>query len=334
MMAYTLSGSPAELGRQCAAALKINSRAPAAALFTSLSPRRFAYAKACLPVYQTYFPEILEEMEGLAQALAVPFEAAAAFLLGMYSFAPQSFCTCVALRTPEGRALLGRNSDFSPTIKPGCASCRYELPAGQRFAGSTTAFVELEDGMNDRGLAAGLTFVYPKRRAPGLNAGMLVRYFLQKCSSVTDCLQALEYLPIGSAQCIALADGAGELAVIECSPAGCEVLRPGPAGYVWATNEFHSPRMASESPAFPDTIHSGERWRTARRALSEASERDSGFLQALLAGQYGFMCQYEPEAEIDTLWAAVYDTASRQVLLCQGNPSRNAFAHSPLLSFS
>ena len=36
----------------------------------------------------------------------------------------------------------------------------------------------MEDGVNEYGLATGLTFVYPKIRKAGLNAGMLVRYFL------------------------------------------------------------------------------------------------------------------------------------------------------------
>ena len=34
----------------------------------------------------------------------------------------------------------------------------------------------MEDGINEYGLAVGLTFVYPKITKAGFNAGMLVRY--------------------------------------------------------------------------------------------------------------------------------------------------------------
>ena len=37
----------------------------------------------------------------------------------------------------------------------------------------------MEDGINEHGLAIGLTFVYPKIRGAGFNAGMLVRYLLE-----------------------------------------------------------------------------------------------------------------------------------------------------------
>lgn len=62
------------------------------------------------------------------------------------------------------------------------------------------------DGGNEHGFAAGLTFVYPVRIAPGLNAGMLLRYLLEKCQIVKEVLESLRQLPIASAQTFTLAD--------------------------------------------------------------------------------------------------------------------------------
>lgn len=331
MQRSILTGSPFEQGCQCGAALK-KSGMSAQPSFLSIPPERMDYARACLPLYERYLPEVLAEMRGMAQSLEWNFDRLAGFLLGMYSFAPQTFCTCVALRDPQSHGLLGRNSDFSLQIKDACASFQYRPQGGPRFAGNTTAFVQLEDGMNEHGLAAGLTLVLPDRRAPGLNAGMLVRYFLQNCDSVQSCLQALPGLPIGSAQCIALADRKGDVAVIECSAAGCEVLRPHSGGYVWATNGFHSPRMAPYSPAFPDEIRSDERWQTAQRALAAAPVLERGFLQDLLAGKHGFMCQYDAALGMDTLWSCVYDATAGEAFFCPGNPDRTAFAFNACLS--
>ena len=47
------------------------------------------------------------------------------------------------------------------------------------FNGNTTACVEMEDGINEYGLAIGLTAVYPTVKQLGLNAGMMLRLFLE-----------------------------------------------------------------------------------------------------------------------------------------------------------
>ena len=84
----------------------------------------------------------------------------------------------------------------------------------------------MEDGVNEYGLATGLTFVYPKIRKAGLNAGMLVRYFLEKCRTVEEVLEKIKNLPIASAQTITLADKTGAMAVIECNSEKVKIIFP------------------------------------------------------------------------------------------------------------
>lgn len=56
----------------------------------------------------------------------------------------------------------------------------------------------MDDGVNEYGLAVGLTFVYPKVRKYGFNAGMLVRYILEKCQTTQEALSFLKSVPIAS----------------------------------------------------------------------------------------------------------------------------------------
>ena len=109
--------------------------------------------------------------------------------------------------------------------------------------GNTTAFVQMEDGMNERGLAAGLTFVYPKVRAAGLNAGMLVRLLLEKCTAAEEALALLEKVPCASQHTVTVADGGGNIFVAECSPRKLHVIRPQCSRAVAAVNNFFSPEM-------------------------------------------------------------------------------------------
>ena len=47
----------------------------------------------------------------------------------------------------------------------------------------------MEDGINEYGLAIGLTAVYPTVKQLGLNAGMMLRLFLEKCKTVDEVIQ-------------------------------------------------------------------------------------------------------------------------------------------------
>ena len=52
----------------------------------------------------------------------------------------------------------------------------------------------MEDGVNECGLTAGIIFIYLKIRKAGLNAGMFVRYFLEKCRTVEEVLEKIKIL--------------------------------------------------------------------------------------------------------------------------------------------
>ena len=125
--------------------------------------------------------------------------------------------------------------------------------------------------MNENGLAAALTFLYPHIRKPGLNAGMLTRYILEKCATTEEAIDALKNLPIASAQTITLADRNGKIAVVECNPAKLEVIRPEPGThFVAAANCFHSETMKEyRTPSDVDSWRAEERYETARNALAE-----------------------------------------------------------------
>ncbi len=297
-------------------------------LLTKLPPNqaeRLAFSCACLPLYERYFPQVLEEIRGIAYGQEVPFDRMAAFLLSMYAFTPDAHCSCFAY-TKEGHTVLGRNSDFFTWIEPVCDSAFYALDGAYPFVGNTTAWSEIEDGVNACGLAAGLTYVYSERRRPGLNAGMLVRCLLETCKSTAEAVAALERLPIASAQTVTLADAGGEIAVVECSCDQLEVRYPDPGeGAVFATNSFASPRMQAGRPSprnSQENLFTLDRYRTLERVFSKCPDCTPAFACELLAGKEGFLCQYDREKGADTVWSAVYDLTGRKFWRAEGNPSR------------
>lgn len=291
-----------------------------------LTEERASFARQCVDEYKKYYPEVLEEIRGIAEGNQIPVECLQTILFSMYCFTFQNKCTCFAFHT-EDEILFGRNSDFLVSLEKLYMNCIYHLDGCYSFQANTTAFVEMEDGVNQYGLAAGLTFVYPKIRKPGLNSGMLVRYILEKCKTTEEAIAELFRLPIASAQTITLADREGEIAVVECNPANVIVIQPKDGErFVATANNFNHPKMQEYRNPSIDDWRSDERYRTAYHALKENRELYSVDLaESILAGKFGFMCQYDRKNNADTVWSVVYDLKRGQTWRVEGNPSRKKY---------
>jgi predicted choloylglycine hydrolase len=182
------------------------------------------FAQLCKAEYKKYYPELLDEIQGIADGQQLPVETLESILFPMYSMRFENHCTCFAFSN-DSEIVFARNSDFLVSIEKLYMNCLYALDGAYAFNGNTTAYVEMEDGVNEHGLAAGLCFVYPKINKPGFNAGILIRYILEKCKTIDDAISALKRLPIASSQTITLADMSGDIAVVECNAEKLVVIR-------------------------------------------------------------------------------------------------------------
>lgn len=297
-----------------------------------VSKKRKEFTKKCIPIYQKYYPEVLEEIKGIANGQGTSYEDMLIFLLSMYCFEFNNKCTCIAYSDQEN-IFLGRNSDFLVQIEKLCMNCIYTLNHGYAFNGNTTAFVEMEDGVNEFGLAVGLTFVYSLDIAPGFNGGMLVRYMLEKCKTVFQAIKFLQTIPIASSQSITLADASGEIAVVECNSKDISIIYPDKNGYVVATNNFNSINMIKYANYHIDNWHSLERYQVALDALKDNDDVSKEKIFDILSGKYGFMCQYDRKTGADTVWSVGYDLLNKKIYRVEGNPSRKKYKEDTRFKF-
>lgn len=63
-----------------------------------ITDERRKFAEECLPIYEKYYPEILEEIKGLANGQNSSYEDFYTFLLSMYCFEFNNHCTCIAVK--------------------------------------------------------------------------------------------------------------------------------------------------------------------------------------------------------------------------------------------
>ena len=280
-----------------------------------ITQERIDFALSCIPIYKKYFPEILDEIQGIADGQACSVQMLQAVLFSMYAMPPSCNCSCFAVIN-DNRAILGRNSDFLTDLEKLNLNVIYKFTAdAYSFTGNTTAFVEMEDGVNQRGLAAGLTSVWGVRIRPGFHVGLLLRWLLERCGTVEEALAAIRTLPLGSPFTLTLADAGGSVAVAEYDGMRLAVEQPRNPGvrFVCAVNAFHLPGMPS-SPLGADNWQAGRRYATMRTALEGLDGPPTAdFVKHLLSGRYGFLCQYDRSSGYDTVWSVACDLKCRRI---------------------
>lgn len=277
--------------------------------------KRESFALACERDIQRYDPGVIAQLQGMSDVLQVPYEELRTFLFGMYAFNEEIHCSCIAQKDANG-IYLGRNSDFLRTIAPYCLMEQMQIEEEHCYLGNTTAFLQLEDGVNEAGLAIGLTYVRPHNIQPGFHAGLLLRYLLAHCTSVTQACEALRQLPIATSQTLTMIDRDFHMAMVECN---CEKIAIRYETDCYATNTFHleamKPFVMEETLA---DLHSEERYQTLKHAAKK--EMNVPELKNLLQGKHGFLCQYPPECPADTIWSIIYDPCHAVYDFCDGNP--------------
>lgn len=292
-----------------------------------VTPERLEFSESCIPVYEKYFPEILEEIRGIANGQTCDEKKLQAFLFSMYAMPPSCHCSCFAVSN-DRQILFGRNSDFLTELEKSNLNVIYHFTSpSYSFTGNTTAFVQMEDGINEHGLAIGLTSIQPTTIKPGFNAGILLRYFLERCKNTSEVIEQIQLLPISSAQTFTVADTSGRIAVIECCSGKMEIIQPSDGNpYVCATNLFHAESMKAFNIPGIDNWQAKPRYKTLVNVLSHKADRlDYQTAANLLSGKYGFLCQYDRKTGKDTVWSVIYDLTNKKIYRTEGNPSRQKF---------
>lgn len=287
-----------------------------------ITNERKEFARKCLPIYQKYYPKILEEIKGIADGQNMSYEDLYTFLLSMYCFQFQPHCTCLAIERGN-EVIFGRNSDFLVELEKLYMNCIYHLDNAYAFNGNTTAFVEMEDGVNEHGLAVGLTFICPKKVKPGFNAGLLVRFILEKCKNTGEAIEFLKTIPIASSQTLTIADKNGNLVVVECNCEEMEIIIK-KDHFVVSTNHFHSKKMIKYNIKGIDDWKSEERYDNAYHALRN-NQLSFQLIKDILEGKYGFMCQYDQKTGADTVWSVIYHLSDQIIYRVEGNPARKKY---------
>ena len=190
-----------------------------------LNAFQLEHGKKSERILKEVFPEVCEEIRGLTDGLGYLYERFATWLLCMGCCYDPRGCTTFCFMH-DNNVYLGRNNDLPPFLKQGSKSILYKAEPGYAFIGNTSSMVNLEEGLNEAGLAVAMEFIMPTMIKPGINSVLLVRYLIEKCASTPEAVNALQDLPIASDCSIILADRSGEMCVAECTSDTIFIRKP------------------------------------------------------------------------------------------------------------
>jgi hypothetical protein len=318
-----LRGSYEQMGRQQGRPLKgITLPLP--------DPKMLRFAKQCEEIVRQYAPELLDEMQGLAEAAEVDYDALMTLTLTV-SFDPAEVpgCTVLAVmpeRTADDCLIVGRNYDYFHDVSEESATTYRTYPEG-RYAslGDCDIWIGRDDGLNEAGLFVAIAATMLSGLQPGLTFWLVVRMLLDHCTTVDEGLALIQSVPHPQSRNFLLADCSGKAAVAEATVDGVEVREP-EDGLLVMTNHVVCPAWAGKESFVPPDSH--PRYNRLRELLGGDGLVDKDAVKQALRDHEGFVCSHgvhSPERKLGTLWSVVGCPGERQLDIAAGYPCQAAY---------
>ncbi|OQV03847.1 hypothetical protein CLAIMM_08835 [Cladophialophora immunda] len=298
-----------------------------------------ARAETYVPTLERLVPEIWEEMKGIADGAGVDVLDIVALNIrseiSLTNFTGEASDGCTSLgQAPEGvqeGIFIAQNWDWTAEAADAVVLLDVQRTTDHspRIQMLGEAGLVAKYGFNDRGLAVCMNAI----RSAAVDHGKLpIHVALRKALETGSLQEARATLDtFGVASCInfLIADKAGNLATIECSPLGNFPISPDAEGTVCHTNHLISPGKPDELTDCPApnsfarlarmkemSVGVKPSYETIRQRMSDETNSPLAICRTALPGTHGL-------ASICTLSTFIVDVKNTRAELSLGKPSLN-----------
>jgi len=278
-------------------------------------------------VMAEHFPELLEEIQGLAEGAQLPYNhilLETAFPFTANASPKCTIISAIGTTTTDGIPIVGRNYDFLLDFKK-CNQLRIVTRKNKKFSfvGGTITILGVEEGLNNAGLFIGDAGWEPEElpSSRGLSSRQIMQLVLENCISVDTAIDFIRQTPKfanNAGTCYLLADKK-EAVIMEMGLTKCCLRKP-EEDILIASNAFLTP-IAEEMK--PSELTAFTRHDFAKKYLQERKGKvDIKSMQELLSDHSIPTCTHN---EINTLRSVIVKTNERKMLVADGNPCISKF---------
>lgn len=172
-------------------------------------------------IFKKFAPEIWEEILGLREALEWSIERALQEFAGYRLNILPSGCSIYV-----GQNYLIRNYDYHPKTYDGRYMVYHPTDGGYATIGVSHKITGRSDGLNEKGLTMGYTFINRKRPGNGFLCYMIGRLILERCANAEEAVDLLKEIPHRGSFSYVLYDQTCEIPyIVEASPRRVDVRR-------------------------------------------------------------------------------------------------------------
>ena len=284
------------------------------------------------PMFEHYCPHLLEEMRGLAEGAGVTLEEAmSCSIRGELSNVPGDGCTAYAVGrsgTASGEVIAGQNADLGPEMMPLAYLLHLQPQNKPQVLIWTYGGMLGYHGMNSAGVAQ---FSNALGGGPRSQFGMpeyVYERLMLECTGTGQVIDLLRKLPIASNENFVICDREGNIADVEATTAGLEILRDKGAGYLAHTNHFLCQRHSTADnlkASLPDSAARQERIHTLLKSRYGSIAIDD--IKRFLSDHSGYpasICRHG--GGMQTVVSMIAEPAARRMHIAFGNPCQNLYA--------
>ena len=332
---YKARGTHRELGRQHGeqASRQITAHIEMMRARPKLSDEQFRRRVAQFqPMFEGYCPHLLDEMRGLAEGAGVRLEEAmACSIRGELASVPAAEgCTAYAIgsRSTATRDIIaGQNADMGSQMIPLAYLLHLQPRDKPEVLIWTFGGMLGYHGMNSAGVAH---FSNALSGGPRNQFGMpeyVYERLMLECSSTGQAIDVLRKLSLASNENFVICDRHGDIADVEATTAGPEVLRDQGAGYLVHTNHFLCKRYGTAENlklSLADSVPRQQRITELINSRYGSIEVED--IKRFLSDHSGYptsICRHG--GGMQTVVSMISEPAARRMHVALGNPCQHRY---------
>jgi isopenicillin-N N-acyltransferase-like protein len=297
------------------------------------------HAKKFLPEVELAAPQVLEEMQGIADGAGVSLETVLVINARSELAFPDQLsaeCTVIGLsgsRTISGHVLMAQNWDWIPAVKHTTVFFRIRPQGAPRMLMLAEAGQVGKLGFNEAGLGLMLNLLIGKGVCWGVPTHVLLRQVLS-AATIEQAAAMMRGAKCAASSHMLLGETSGNIIGLEVSPAGVAEIRP-TDGIVLHTNHFCDAILAKQDLALDIVPDTTVRLSRATSLCERREKWDAETIREVLtdhANGPSSICRHidpqKPEhARMETLVSLIFNLDAKTAWVAHGQPCRSAYDH-------